>query len=153
MRLVLVLLVLLSSEGRAWECNDEQRGMESGFDDHVDLATEIYLGRVTNAYLVADAHKIVFELEVSGVFKGRYMGFKTLQTTDDGLDPSIAIGHSYVFFLYGSDEVNFCGHHLNLGKRNYDFETLREVVYGDPILEPSVIGDLKALYERVPPEP
>jgi hypothetical protein len=69
---------LLSANGHAWECLGKQKGMETSFDDHLSLATEIYLGRVTNAYLVSEIYKIVFEFEVSGVFKGRYKSHKTL---------------------------------------------------------------------------
>ena len=139
--------MFLSLEAQSWECLGKHKGMETSFENHVQLASEIYLGRVTNAYLVSDIYKIVFEFEVNGVFKGRYKSHKTLKTTIDGIDPDITIGNSYVFFLYGEDEVDFCGHHLNLGKRKYSFEKLKEEVNGQSILEASKIQRLKKLYE------
>ena len=49
MRLIVVISILLSFEVQAWECLDKHKGMETSFDEHVQLASEIYLGRVTNA--------------------------------------------------------------------------------------------------------
>src|SRR5690606_6643659 len=135
----------LSFKAHAWECFGKHKGMETSFDEHVQLASEIYIGRVTNAYLVSDIHKIVFEFQVSGVFKGRYKSHKTLKTTVDGIDPDITIGNSYIFFLYGADEVDFCGYHMNLGKRIESYETLKEEISGSSMLQPHQLKKLKKL--------
>ncbi|HEY6528812.1 MAG TPA: hypothetical protein VIZ65_08960 [Cellvibrionaceae bacterium] len=124
---VIVSLIMLSIANLAygWECNGRQKGTDTSYDKHIEYATEIYAGRVINSYLIEEIHEIVFELKVSTVFKGNYSGYITLKTTDDGIDPDVAIGHSYIFFLYGSNNINFCGLNIPLGKgsvKSADFE-------------------------------
>jgi len=69
--LLLTLLMFTSCGARSDECLGNVHGSESSIDEHIEQASRIYLGVVTNAYLVSDINKIVFELETQGVFKGK----------------------------------------------------------------------------------
>jgi hypothetical protein len=125
----LLILILLSviNLSYGWECNGSQRGSDTSYDQHIEYASEIYAGKVITSYLVEDIHKIVFELKISDAFKGHYKNHITLETTDDGLDPDITIGESYIFFLYGSNSVSFCGLNIPLGKGIFRPENLEHM--------------------------
>ncbi|WP_323847447.1 hypothetical protein [Microbulbifer magnicolonia] len=117
-KVILSVLLSLSLNVQAWECGSEQQGIDTPINKHIEFATEIYMGRVINSYLVEEIDKVVFELKVSELFKGRYKNHVTLFTSSNPANPEISIGNSYIVFLYGSNDVNFCGVTINLGYIN-----------------------------------
>jgi len=146
--LLLTLLLFVSYSAGSDECSGKVRGSESSIDEHIEQASRIYLGEVTNAYLVSDINKIVFELETKGVFKGRYSSHETLETTSYITNPDISIGHSYIFFLYDSNKVDFCGVSLDLGKQKFTLERLKNSISSFKEYEANILNKLFQLKNK-----
>lgn len=109
------ILLLISTASQAWSCSGTAPGLSASLEKHVNAASDIYLGRPINAFLISEADKIVFELEVSETLKGNNINYVTLTTSDDPPNPDIAIGIYYIIFLYGNSKIDFCGVALNIG--------------------------------------
>ena len=149
MKIATFLLVLFySTLASGWECPGKNQGLATSIEDHIDLASAIYLGRPTNGYLVADSSRVVFELEISDTFKGRQLGNITLKTSDESIDPSIAIGRYYIFFLYGDNSVNFCGFSIYLDQID-SIEKLRDHIEHASFFDQLDLASAKRILELV----
>jgi hypothetical protein len=122
-------LLFFSIYASAWECNNENKyNQEIGA--HADLATDVFLGQVISG--VYDPNKkygneTKLEVAVNHSFKGIKEKSVTLTTGFDSLFEGVTLGESYVFFLFGDNELTFCRELIPVGPRTRSLEDLQEM--------------------------
>jgi len=139
---LLAILAILNFSGSlyAWSCPDYGSANKNSIDYHYSVASDILFGRVVSGtYDLSREQTTVFELEIYKSFKGSKSGRIILTASSDQYFEDIVLGENYIFTLYGSNSVSFCGYNIKLGRSIRNEERLRNIPRADN----------EYLYERI----
>ena len=142
MRILLsILLSFTAFSCFAWECAGEVSGEETDIDTHIEFASDIILAKVVSANL-SSSDQISFNADIVHYFKGSGDSKLTLNTAADSINPEISVGYNYIFFLYGSNTVDFCGITIKLMPHISTLEEVADYAKPDEFTDPYITDRL-----------
>ncbi|MDO3388249.1 hypothetical protein QWI17_20550 [Gilvimarinus sp. SDUM040013] len=109
--LVFLLVCAISHSVSAWECGKYDRDKFS-LETHYEYATEIFFGKVLEGRVNKSKKyesDMEFIVEPTLVLKGNLKTPVKLTTYSTPPYDPVALGYSYLIFLYGSNKVDYCG--------------------------------------------
>ncbi len=122
----------------AWECGYYDQYSQS-VEEHLEMASEVFFGRVLSGSVESEGENgfdVSIEVDVLLGVKGDLEDRITLFTHPMPPFPEFILGGSYVFFLYGNTELDFC---------NYLIETAVPIDSLDELKEYSKRRDLRTV--------
>lgn len=131
LKLFLVVVSLVTSPlVSAWECESYDRYSQE-IELHLDMAENVFFGRVTSGSIDTETVKefdVSIAVDVLLEVKGDKGSKATLYTYSLPPFPEFVLGGSYLFFLYGSDNLDFCGYIIDSAGPIQSIDELRDYV-------------------------
>ena len=125
-----ILILLVCTKGHAISCNEHDRYSQS-IKEHIALASEVFLGTVTEAKYdigVTNGSEIHLKVKVHLVSKGTQEEYKHLSGSIE-FDRPITIGFSYIFFSYGDSKYDsVCGYLIEAGPFTDSVQDLEHII-------------------------
>lgn len=108
------LLLTTSWPSFAWSCPHVNNSYN--FDIHWDAATDVFFGKIIEGKLDQSeppeyeyhTGNILITVQIEQTYKGPKNGLVQLKSSNESIDPELAIGQNYMFFLYGDNVTDFC---------------------------------------------
>jgi hypothetical protein len=126
MRVFLVLLALIvASPAFAFECFEHDASKES-IEKHIEVASDVFLGKVVAGRLDEnDPHlSLAVEVRVQHRFKGDVPDVAEVLTEAYAPFDELVLGATYIFFLYGTRELDSCGYLVPVSPTARSFDDL-----------------------------
>lgn len=112
MKVILFIFIMAYSfYAKAWECPELGDNFYD-LDRHWQLATNVFWGRVVEGKYFSERRptfNIDFKVAIYDTFKGDAKPEAWLTTSHESLFHGVELGGNYLIFLYGNNEVDFCG--------------------------------------------
>ena len=92
------------------------------------------------AFGTINAQKIKFKMSIAHSFKGQKKDSIDVVTVRSSISPEIVLGGSYLMFLYGDNEVDFCSliKYFGAGESDIAIEDLKAMINTNPDVKPLI---------------
>lgn len=117
----------------------EQEEIQSEkIDTHLALASDVFIGTVILGEKASQ--KIKFKMSIAHSFKGQKKDSIDVVTVRSSISPEIVLGGSYLMFLYGDNEVDFCSliKYFGAGESDIAIEDLKAMINTNPDVKPLI---------------
>lgn len=100
--------MLFSGRVFSWECLNGYSSEDSP-EKHVKIASDIIYGQVISGKYDPKTYDVEFQFSISETLKGNMKDTVTIKTGTYSYFGGVQIAMNYLIFLYGKNEIDFCG--------------------------------------------
>ena len=106
--LLFISIMAFSGQVFSWECLNGY-STEDSPEEHVRIASDIIYGQVISGKYNPKTYDVEFQFSITETLKGVMTDTITIKTGTYSYFGGIEIAMNYLIFLYGKNEIDFCG--------------------------------------------